>query len=119
MTTTIYLLRHGEVHNPEGIIYGRLPGYRLNEVGRGQVRTAGEFLAERGPFDALITSPLERARESAGIIAERLGLAEKSGKKFDFSRFLIHVGNSPLKDPRPAVTRILHASAKSSQFWIH
>ena len=74
MTTTIYLLRHGEVHNPEGIIYGRLPGYRLNEVGRGQVRTAGEFLAERGPFDALITSPLERARESAGIIAERLGL---------------------------------------------
>ena len=36
MTTTIYLLRHGEVHNPEGIIYGRLPGYRLNEVGRGQ-----------------------------------------------------------------------------------
>ncbi|MEE2832088.1 MAG: histidine phosphatase family protein [Candidatus Latescibacterota bacterium] len=74
MTTTIYLLRHGEVHNPEGIIYGRLPGYWLNEVGRGQVRTAGEFLAERGPFDALITSPLERARESAGIIAERLGL---------------------------------------------
>ena len=35
MTTTIYLLRHGEVHNPEGN-YGRLAGYRLNEVGRGQ-----------------------------------------------------------------------------------
>jgi hypothetical protein len=32
MTTTIYLLRYGEVHNPEGIIYGRLPGYRLNEA---------------------------------------------------------------------------------------
>ena len=49
MTTTIYLLRHGEVYNPEGIIYGHLPGYWLNEVGRGQVRTAGEFLAEPVP----------------------------------------------------------------------
>ena len=80
MTTTIYLLRHGEVHNPKGINLRPLPGYRLNEVGRGQVRTAGEFLAERGPFDALITSPLERARESAGIIAERLGLTPQSSR---------------------------------------
>lgn len=74
MTTTIYLLRHGEVHNPEGIIYGRLPGYRLSTKGRMEVQTSAETLAERGDFEALFTSPLERAQESAGIVAQRLGM---------------------------------------------
>ena len=72
--TTIYLLRHGEVHNPEGIIYGHLPGYRLSENGRAEISSAAEMLSVRGPFDALLTSPLERAQESAGIVAERLEL---------------------------------------------
>ena len=49
-------------------------GYHLSEAGRGEIRTAAEFLSGRGPFDALITSPLERAQESAAIVAERLGL---------------------------------------------
>ncbi len=34
--TIVHLMRHGEVHNPEGIIMATCPGYRLNEVGRGQ-----------------------------------------------------------------------------------
>jgi broad specificity phosphatase PhoE len=72
--TTIYLLRHGEVHNPEGIIYGHLPGYRLSEFGRAEIGSAAEALSERGPFDALLTSPLERAQESASIVAGRLQL---------------------------------------------
>ena len=72
--TTIYLVRHGEVHNPEGIIYGWLPGYRLSDRGRGELAAAAEALAPRAPFDALITSPLERAQESAGILAQRLGM---------------------------------------------
>ena len=32
--TTIHLMRHGEVHNPEGVLYGRLPGYHLSALGR-------------------------------------------------------------------------------------
>jgi len=74
MTTTIHLLRHGEVDNPEGIIYGHMPGYRLSATGRLEVQSAAETLAERGSFEALFTSPLDRAQESAGIVAERLGL---------------------------------------------
>ena len=31
--TVVHLLRHGEVHNPEKVLYGRLPGYRLSETG--------------------------------------------------------------------------------------
>ncbi|HJP33309.1 MAG: histidine phosphatase family protein [Candidatus Latescibacteria bacterium] len=74
MTTTIYLLRHGEVHNPQGVIYGALPGYRLSEFGRAEVNIAAETLAAHSPFDALIASPLERAQESAAIVGRRLEL---------------------------------------------
>lgn len=77
MVTTIYLVRHGEVHNPEGIIYGHLPGYRLSARGRLEVQTAATTLAAQQPFDALFTSPLERAQESAGLIGERLSLAPR------------------------------------------
>jgi broad specificity phosphatase PhoE len=72
--TTIYLLRHGEVHNPDGVIYGHLPGYRLSESGRAEIVTAAQALSVRGPFDALLTSPLERAQESADIVGQRLEL---------------------------------------------
>ena len=38
VATTIHLMRHGEVHNPEGVLYGRLPGYRLSERGAAMAR---------------------------------------------------------------------------------
>ena len=31
-TTTVHLVRHGEVHNPERILYGRLPGYQIGRA---------------------------------------------------------------------------------------
>lgn len=71
---TIYLVRHGEVHNPLGIIYGRLPGYGLSEKGRQQLVRAAGILQGCGPFQALYTSPLQRAQESAQILGEHLGL---------------------------------------------
>lgn len=72
--TTIYLLRHGEVHNPKGVIYGHLPGYGLSSSGRAEVAGAAETLADRAPFDVLMTSPLQRAQETARIVARRLEL---------------------------------------------
>jgi len=39
VATTIHLMRHGEVHNPEGVLYGRLPGYRLSERGLAMAET--------------------------------------------------------------------------------
>lgn len=45
--TTVHLLRHGEVYNPEGILYGRLPDYHLSELGREMAKRAAETLADR------------------------------------------------------------------------
>jgi len=66
--TIVHLLRHGEVHNPEGILYGRLPGYHLSAVGRKMADRAGEYFAARD-VAAVIASPLERAQETAAPVA--------------------------------------------------
>jgi len=71
--TVVHLLRHGEVHNPEGVLYGRLPGYHLSASGRGMAAAAADFFSER-PVVALFASPLERAQETAQPVADRLGL---------------------------------------------
>jgi len=72
-TTIVHLLRHGEVENPAGIIYGRLPGYHLSANGRSMASTAADYFAERAAV-RLFSSPLERAQETARPVAERLGL---------------------------------------------
>jgi len=72
-TTVVHLLRHGEVDNPHGIIYGRLPGYHLSANGRAMAEAAADFFAERAVV-ALFCSPLERVQETARPVAERLGL---------------------------------------------
>ncbi|HWG03223.1 MAG TPA: histidine phosphatase family protein [Trebonia sp.] len=71
--TVVHLLRHGEVHNPDGVLYGRLPGYRLSANGRQMAAAAADFFSER-PVVALFASPLERAQETAKPVADRLGL---------------------------------------------
>jgi broad specificity phosphatase PhoE len=73
MTTTIHLVRHGQVENPNGVIYGRLPGYHLSERGRRQAAAAAARLA--GSELAVVwASPLERAQETAQLIAEPHGI---------------------------------------------
>jgi broad specificity phosphatase PhoE len=68
MKTIIYLVRHGEVHNPDKIMYERLPGFRLSEIGKNQAHKLGQYLSEK-PISAIYASPLERTRETADIIA--------------------------------------------------
>jgi len=72
-TTIVHLLRHGEVENPTGVIYGRLPGYHLSANGRAMAVAAADFFAKR-PVVSLFSSPLDRAVETATPIGERLGL---------------------------------------------
>jgi broad specificity phosphatase PhoE len=72
-TTIVHLLRHGEVHNPRGVIYGRLPDYHLSAYGRAMAVAAADYFAER-PVVALFSSPLDRAVETATPVAQRLGL---------------------------------------------
>ena len=71
--TVVHLLRHGEVHNPEHVLYGRLPGYRLSDNGQMMAVAAADYFEGR-PVAAIFASPLERAQETALPVAERLGL---------------------------------------------
>jgi broad specificity phosphatase PhoE len=70
--TRVHLVRHGQVHNPKRMVYGRLPGWRLSAKGRAQAEQVGRDLAGRR-VAALYSSPLERARETAEILAHSLG----------------------------------------------
>lgn len=70
MNAIIHLVRHGEVENPKGIIYGRLPGFHLSERGQRQAEAAADHLADRA-IGAVWASPLERAQETAQAIAAR------------------------------------------------
>jgi broad specificity phosphatase PhoE len=72
-TTVVHLLRHGEVHNPEGVLYGRLPGYRLSTTGEAMALAAAEWFVGKD-VTALVSSPLERAQQTAAPIAEALSL---------------------------------------------
>jgi probable phosphoglycerate mutase len=66
--TTIVFVRHGNVHNPENLIYGRLPRMRLSSRGRDDVERTAQYLADV-PLAAVYTSPLLRARQTAEVIA--------------------------------------------------
>jgi len=79
VATTVHLLRHGEVHNPEGLLYGRLPGYRLSERGQQMAELVARTLAgeEDAPARDVVVvtaSPLQRAQETAAPIAAAFGL---------------------------------------------
>jgi broad specificity phosphatase PhoE len=71
--TTLHLLRHGEVHNPDGVVYGSLPGFGLSERGIEQAGAAADHLAALD-VSAIFTSPLDRARQTAAAVADRTGL---------------------------------------------
>jgi broad specificity phosphatase PhoE len=71
----LHLVRHGEVHNPRRVLYGRLPGFGLSVAGRRMARQAAEYIhgLDR-PITALICSPLQRTRESAEPFTEIFGI---------------------------------------------
>ena len=104
MTTIVHLLRHGEVHNPEKILYGRLPGFRLSERGQRQALTVAEAVAANDIVH-VVASPLQRAQETAAPIAgahrvdvhtdERLIEADN-----DFEGQRVSVGDGVLRQPR-------------------
>lgn len=80
--TRIHLIRHGEVHNPSGVLYGRLPHFRLSERGHEMARRAAEELKASGvKIGALYTSPLLRTQESAGHIEKLFGVDAKTDER--------------------------------------
>lgn len=71
--TVVHMMRHGEVFNPSGILYGRLPGFALSDTGRGQAQAVADAFADH-EIAAVFASPLQRAQETATPIATSHGL---------------------------------------------
>ena len=71
--TIVHLVRHGEVYNPAGLLYGRLPDYHLSDLGREMAETVRADLEGRD-ITHLRCSPLERAQETMAPLAAALGL---------------------------------------------
>jgi probable phosphomutase (TIGR03848 family) len=85
--TTVLLLRHGRTTaNAGGILAGWTPGVQLDETGIAQVRAVGERLA-KVPLAAIVSSPLERCRQTADAIAEGRDLAVQSDDRLGEARY--------------------------------
>ncbi|MFB9527816.1 histidine phosphatase family protein [Nonomuraea roseola] len=106
-TTVVHLLRHGEVHNPKGILYGRLPGYHLSETGLQMAETVAKAVADRD-IVGLYSSPLERAKETAAPLADKLGLEVAIDER------LIEAGN--ILEGRP-IARLVRSPRNYRHFW--
>jgi len=102
--TIVHVMRHGEVHNPDGILYGRLPDFHLSERGRAQAEAVASWLADRD-IVYVVASPLERAQETAAPIAARHGLAVDTDDELIeslnvFQGERVSPGDGALRDPR-------------------
>ncbi|MGY4712005.1 histidine phosphatase family protein [Mycolicibacterium sp. CBM1] len=102
--TVVHVMRHGEVHNPDGILYGRLPDFHLSDRGRAQAEAVASWLAERD-IVYVVASPLERAQETAAPIAARHGLAVDTDSDLleslnVFQGQKVSPGDGALRDPR-------------------
>ncbi|MGL5929135.1 MAG: histidine phosphatase family protein [Dermatophilaceae bacterium] len=102
--TVIHLLRHGEVENPGRILYGRLPGYRLSALGVRMAELAAGHLADHDVVH-VVSSPLERARETAAPVAAAHGLDVVVDERLlearnDFEGLPVAGGAGLLRQPR-------------------
>ncbi|MFE6969028.1 histidine phosphatase family protein [Isoptericola sp. NPDC057653] len=110
-TTTVHLVRHGEVHNPDGVLYGRIPGYRLSDRGQAMARRVAEHLSGTGHDVAgVVASPLQRAQETATPTAQAFGLTlatddrlVEAGNHFEGTT----IGSNPAQLAHPRYWRFL------------
>ena len=100
----MHLLRHGEVHNPDRILYGRMSGFRLSDDGLQMAHAAAAALRGRDVVE-VVSSPLQRAQETAGPVAGLHGLPIvtddrliEAGNSFEGQR--VSVGDGALRNPR-------------------
>ncbi|MCB0897678.1 MAG: histidine phosphatase family protein [Actinobacteria bacterium] len=102
--TTVHLLRHGEVYNPDKILYGRLPDFHLSDVGQQMAVMVADALETRDIAE-IWSSPLDRAQETAAPLADRLGLTPviddriiEADNVFEGQR--VSVGDGVLRQPK-------------------
>ena len=102
--TLVHVMRHGEVFNPEKVLYGRLPGYKLSELGLKMADRAAEHF-KNSNLSLIVSSPLERAQQTAAPTAnvhnlnpELNSLIIEAENVFEGKR--VSVGDGALRDPR-------------------
>lgn len=115
-STVVHLVRHGEVDNPGGVLYGRLPGYHLSALGREMAVRVARYLEHRD-ITYLVSSPLERAQETMAPLAASLDrnveLDERvieAGNRFEG----LTVGTNPTQLMHPKFWRYLTNPLKPS-----
>lgn len=101
--TVVHVMRHGEVENPDGVLYGRLPGYHLSALGLRMAERVADYLAGRDIVH-VVSSPLERAQETAGAVAKPHGLAVATdGRLIEAANIFegrsVGVGDGALRSP--------------------
>ncbi|HWC80920.1 MAG TPA: histidine phosphatase family protein [Pseudonocardiaceae bacterium] len=102
--TLVHLVRHGEVHNPDHVLYGRLPGYKLSDRGQQQALVVAEHLRGRDVVHA-VSSPLDRAQQTIAPIAASHRIDPEIDENLIeaaniFEGKRVAVGDGALRDPR-------------------
>ena len=109
--TIVHVMRHGEVYNPDKILYGRLPDYHLSERGRAQAQAVADWLALRD-IVYVVASPLERAQETAAPIADAPRPADRHRRRPDRVDATSFRANGLTRRRRPARSPQLVAPAQ-------
>lgn len=102
--TQVHVLRHGEVFNPEKILYGRLPGYKLSDLGLKMAERAADFFADKN-ISLVVSSPLERAQQTALPTAKKYNLGIETDDLLIeaenvFEGKKVSVGDGALREPK-------------------
>ena len=69
--STLFLVRHGQVLNPQKIIYGNLPGFGLSKQGVNEIEIVSEYLLKNAKDSTIYSSPLQRTIETSKIISKK------------------------------------------------
>ncbi len=104
ISSSVHVVRHGEVHNPESILYGRQPGWRLSERGLAMAEAVANWSKDLS-LGAIHSSPLERAQQTATPIASLHGLKIKSDEQLIEAANIFEgkpfgVGDGVLRQPK-------------------
>jgi len=103
--TVVHLVRHGEVHNPTKVLYGRLPGFRLSAAGEQQAGVVADYLTQpvaARDIAAVVASPLERAQQTAAPLAQGLDLPVETDHRLIESSNVFEGG---VVEPGPGIIR--------------
>ena len=104
ISSSVHVVRHGEVHNPESILYGRQPGWRLSERGLAMAEAVANWSKDLS-LGAIHSSPFERAQQTATPIASLHGLKIKSDERLIEAANIFEgkpfgVGDGVLRQPK-------------------